>query len=110
MAKGVQRAMLVYQCGIANVFRVHAFNLADYGRAARRLYQGDFHGARMMAMGLGVAGATVRTAACNMAGDIAKATWSEDLAAQPFADQLAMVAYEGGLDLAEVEGSAYAAE
>lgn len=83
-----RRAMLVYQAGIANVFRVASFNLADYGREARRLYQGDFDGAVSFARGLGAAGFTVRTAHCNQAGDVAGATWSEDLDAAPFSDRL----------------------
>jgi hypothetical protein len=80
------KAMLVYQAGIANVFQVACFNLAPYGREAKRVYQGDFRGAEHLARGMGLAGVTVRTGACNRAGDIAEATWSENLEEQPFSD------------------------
>jgi hypothetical protein len=86
MAKRIKRAFLVYQAGIANVFAVESHNLADFGRDARRLYQGDFRGAENFARGLGAAGVIVHTAACNQAGDIIHARWSEDLEAQPFSD------------------------
>ena len=66
----VRRAFLVYQSGIANVFRVTALNLADYGRDAVRLYQGDFNSAEKIAFGLGLNGTIIRTCACNQAGDI----------------------------------------
>jgi len=88
MPRPMKRAMLVYQAGIANVFAVRCLNLCDYGRDALRLYQGDFHSARMYAVGLGAAGVVVRTAACNMAGDIARYRWTEDLQSQPFAERL----------------------
>lgn len=81
------RYMLVYQAGIANVFFVRAFNLADYGRDARRVLQSDFRTCEAFANGLVEAGATVKVAACNRAGDIARETWTEDLDAQPFSDK-----------------------
>ena len=87
MAAPIKKAMLVYQAGIANVFAVDAFNLAPHGRNARRLYQGDFRGAEQLAQGLGLAGAVVRSAAANRAGDIANATWTDDLESQPFSDK-----------------------
>jgi hypothetical protein len=80
--------VLVYQAGIANVFRVDSLNLSDYGREARRLYQGSFGGAVDFALGIGVTGATVRTAHCNEAGDIAQRQWSEDLNSAPFREGL----------------------
>lgn len=85
MAK-FKRAMLVYQCGIANVFAVSAFNLADYGRDAVRLMQADFRACENFARGLSAAGVTVRNAACNMAGDVARQPWSDALAEQPFSE------------------------
>ncbi len=85
--KHIKKAMLVYQGGIANVFEVKAFNLSDYGRDARRVYQGDFRTAEVMCYGLGLAGAVVRTSACNQAGDIAQSTWTDDLESQPFSDK-----------------------
>ena len=85
------RAFLVYQGGIANVFAVDCHNLAPFGRNARRLFQGDFVTARCFARGMGAAGAIVQTAACNQAGDISAATWTEDLEGQPFAEKLLIV-------------------
>ena len=84
----IEKAFLVYQAGIANVFVVDCLNLAEFGRNARRLYQGTFYGAIQYTRGLRDAGVTVRTAACNQVGDIANATWTEDLASQPFNDRL----------------------
>lgn len=92
----MKKIVLVYQAGIANVFEVKSFNMSDYGRDAKRLYQGDFEGGKRFAQGAGAAGATVRTAACNQAGDIAKAKWTEDLESQPFSDKLTKVEIGGG--------------
>jgi hypothetical protein len=85
------RIMLVYQAGIANVFKVDSFNLADYGRDALMIYQGDFRGAIMFAHGAGYAGAIVRTAGCNMAGDIEHQKWTQDFDLLPFSDQFTIV-------------------
>lgn len=82
----VSRAMLVYQAGIANVFAVAAFNLTPYGREQRRLMQSSFRACEYFARGLAAAGVVVRSAACNMAGDIAGQTWSDNLDEQPFSD------------------------
>lgn len=80
-----QRAVLVYQAGIANVFAVDSFNLSDYGREAYRLVQGSFRECEAFARGLAAAGVLVKSAGCNQAGDIINATWSEDLG--PFRDK-----------------------
>ena len=88
--------MLVYQAGIANLFRVDCFNLSDFGRNAQRIYQGDFRSAERMAHGAGLAGAVVMTCACNLAGDVRLATWSDDLESQPFSDKFAPVFYTVG--------------
>ena len=90
------RFMLVYQAGIANVFRVDCFNLATFGRNAKRVYQGDFKTAEAIAYGCGLAGAVVTTAACNQAGDIADAVWSDDLDEQPFSDKFNPVHFTVG--------------
>jgi hypothetical protein len=79
-----QRMVVVYQAGIANVFKVKSFNLADYGRDAERVYQGTFGGAEQLARGAGLMGAIVRSAGCNQAGDIIHAQWSDDFG--PFRD------------------------
>jgi len=85
------RAVLVYQCGIANVFRVESYNLADYGRDAERLTQHCFAHCEAFAQGLVEAGWGVKSAACKQAGDIAKARWTDDLDAQPFSDRFSPV-------------------
>lgn len=81
------RIVLVYQAGLANVFRVTSFNLSDYGRDARRIMQSDFKSCERFATGCGYAGAIVKVAACNQAGDVTKAPWSEDLERQPFSEK-----------------------
>ena len=86
-----KRVFLVYQAGIANVFAVKSFNLADYGRDAERLIQGDFNTCVAFATGLARRGAIVRTAACNMAGDISHQRWTEDLESQPFSDKIKLL-------------------
>ena len=80
------RIMLVYQVGIANVFRVTSFNLADYGRNAVRLKQSDFRTCESFSLDMAAAGAIVRSAQCNQAGDIARAQWSETLGDAPFSE------------------------
>lgn len=91
------RFMLVYQGGMANVFRVDSFNLSDFGRNAVRVYQGDFRSAERMAHGMGLAGAVVTTAAANLAGDIRNAQWTDDLESQPFSDKFFPVFYTIGI-------------
>ena len=78
--------VLVYQAGIANLFEVNSFEQADRTRNARR-YQGDFRTAEAMARGAVLAGAQVRIASCNRAGDIARSDWTQGLADCPFRDE-----------------------
>lgn len=92
----LQRAILVYQAGIANVFKVDTFNVADPdGR--ERLLQADFHTCEQFARGLAAAGVKVGSAACNQAGDIIGARWAamlddksidSDGNTPPFADKM----------------------
>lgn len=89
--KRIKYAMLVYQGGIANVFAVDCLNLSSFGRNAKRLIQSDFVTCRAFARGMGVAGCIVRTAWCNMAGDITDCTWTEDVEDQPFSDRAFVV-------------------
>lgn len=89
--------MLVYQAGIANLFKVDCFNLNKFGRNSQRLFQGDFRTAEYMAHGAGLAGACVSTAACNIVGDIRDAKWTDDLESQPFSDQFHPVFYTVGI-------------
>ncbi len=87
----IEKAVLVYQAGIANVFRVDKFSLTSDGRNAKRLYQGCFREAAFYAMGLKAAGASVATSACNRAGDIVDSEWSDNLDEQPFSDKFIIV-------------------
>lgn len=73
----IEKAVLVYQGGIANVFAVDCFNMSPFGRNARRLMQRDFKSCRLFASGLAAAGVKVITASCNQAGDIAESQWTE---------------------------------
>jgi hypothetical protein len=88
---------LVYQAGIANVFRIDCANLEVFGRNAQRIYQGDFRTAEAIAFGLGMAGAIVHTMACNRAGDIIDATWTDDLESQPFSVNFSPVFFTIGI-------------
>ncbi len=90
----VAYAMLVYQAGIANVFVVDAFTTTPEARNARRIYQGDFRGAELIAIGLATAGTAIRSAGCNMAGDIREREWTFDLTNLPFSDKFNAV-HEG---------------
>jgi hypothetical protein len=83
----IKKAFLVYQAGIANVFSVDCLNVAPYGRNAKRILQNDFRSCECFAMGLATAGTIIRTAACNMAGDITDQVWTENLLEQPFSDK-----------------------
>lgn len=82
----IERAMLVYQAGIANVFAVECFNLNPFGRNARRLMQHAFRPCEDFARGLAAAGVIVRTASCNVAGDCADVQWADGIEATPFRD------------------------
>lgn len=81
------KAVLVYQAGIANVFSVYCWNMAEFGRDAKRLLQSDFRTCEAFARGLAVAGVSVTSMACNQAGDIATAKWTDNLVDQPFSDK-----------------------
>ena len=82
-----KRIVLVYQAGIANVFEVDSFNMADYEREAKRLLQGAFSTCESFARGMAAMGAIVRSATCNMAGDITRQSWSDNLEDAPFSDK-----------------------
>lgn len=83
----MQKFVLVYQAGLANVFRVQSFTLAaGEERGAERVMQHAFGPCEWYARGLQAAGARVRVAACNMAGDVNLQDWTDDLVGQPFSD------------------------
>ena len=86
-ARKTRKAVLVYQASIANVFTVDCFNLNPYGRDAQRIMQSDFRTCESFARGLAFAGFTVQSLACNQAGDIVNAQWSDNLDEQPFSDK-----------------------
>ena len=77
-------AVLVYQAGIANVFKVGCLNMGTTGRNAKRLLQSDFRSCENFAQGLAAAGVKVASAHCNKAGDIVNEKWSTDLEDAPF--------------------------
>lgn len=82
------KIMLVYQTGFANVFAVDHFSVRPEGRGStRRLLQHAFLPCEYYARGAMAAGAAVRTAACNQAGDIAEAVWTWELSEQPFSKE-----------------------
>ena len=73
---------LVYQGGIANVFR-HVPNQSlgieenePKGSSRERLFQGDFKSCENYCRGLIEAGGVVRRAWANVAGDVALVNWS----------------------------------
>lgn len=82
----IERAMLVYQSGIANVFEVECFNLNPFGRNARRLMQHAFRPCEDFTRGLAAAGVIVRTASCNVAGDCADVQWTDGIEGTPFSE------------------------
>ena len=89
----IERAMLVYQGGISNVFAVKSFALkAEERDAPVRLMQADFRTCEAFTRGMSVAGAAVRSAHCNMPGDVALHDWSLDLDEAPFREQMHPVA------------------
>ncbi len=87
VAMAIKRVVIVYQAGIANVFRVDRLTGDPEGRNARLLYQGDFRAAEMMALGLRLAGVMVTSMACNEAGDVQDRRWT-DLDDAPFRDKM----------------------
>jgi hypothetical protein len=81
------KAVLVYQAGIANVFEVDCFNMASFGRNAKRICQGSFSQCENFAWGLAHAGWKIASAYCNNAGDIVNQEWKENLNDAPFCDK-----------------------
>ena len=86
MSHNPNKAVLVYQGGIANVFSVESFNMDPFGRDAKRLIQADFRTCEAFARGMAAAGVKVASAFCNMAGDIIGQPWSTHLDLAPFHD------------------------
>ncbi len=85
----IEKAMLVYQAGIANVFKVDKITVHyNDGRNARRLLQGDFCSCAMLASGMELAGTEVATVYCNRTGDVEDKNWSWKLDKAPFAKSI----------------------
>lgn len=84
---------LVYQGGIANVFRCdwNPRTSNPFERGAVRLLQGTFEECYWYCRGISQAGHSVVTMACDQAGDITNAEWTTDLENQPFAERLRKV-------------------
>jgi hypothetical protein len=93
----VERAALVYQGGIANVFAVDVFTLEVPLRNARRIMQYDFRTCEAFAMGLRAAGAKLLVAHCNEAGDIVERPWSAELEDAPFSEQFGLTRSDEGI-------------
>ena len=85
--KEPNKAVLVYQAGIANVFQVETLNFAPNEAGRKRLAQSDFRTCEAFARGLAAAGWTVASAHCNMAGDVTLQRWSANLDQAPFSDK-----------------------
>lgn len=77
-------AVLLYQCGIANVFAVR--NMLNPADGAQRLLQSTFRECEMFAHGLAAAGCIVRTFYANVAGDavLQPSKWTESNEDAPF--------------------------
>jgi len=86
-----KRAVLVYQAGIANVFEVDCFNMASFGRNAKRIMQADFRSCENFARGLAYVGYRIASAVCTQAGDIIDSIWSDDLDDASFSDKFCPV-------------------
>ena len=79
---------LVYQAGIANVFKVDSFGClrAKRGKQARWC-QSSFHSCEWFCRGVIAAGGELKTYSCNRAGDVADCTWTAGLDDCPFRDE-----------------------
>ena len=86
MTHNPNKAVLVYQGGIANVFSVESFNMDPFGRDAKRLIQADFRTCEAFARGMAAAGVKVASTFCNMAGDVIGQPWNTHLDLAPFHD------------------------
>jgi hypothetical protein len=87
----MSRFMLVYQVGIANVFKVDCFNLSNFGRNAKRIKQGNFRDCESFCLGIVAMGGVIHTAYCNQAGDIVDSKWQDDLSSTPFFNSMCPV-------------------
>lgn len=72
----VPYAVLVYQMGIANVFKVDRLTFDIDERNAKRLRQGSFLYCEEFVRGLQAAGCHVGSASCSMSGDITNQPWA----------------------------------
>lgn len=75
--------ILVYQAGIANLFEVDRL-VRHADSTAVRVFQGAFRTAEAMARGVMLAGAELRIASCNIAGDCSTAEWVRGTGGTPF--------------------------
>jgi cytosine/uracil/thiamine/allantoin permease len=70
-------AVLLYRDAIAEVYAVKCLNMCDFGRNAKRLFQGSLGEAEAFAQGMGTCGVVVRTAYCLGKGDAIHARWTD---------------------------------
>jgi hypothetical protein len=61
--------VLLYQVGIANVFRVPALDRDAIEQGPARVYQSDYRSAEVFCAGLIESGASVKVQHCDLAGD-----------------------------------------
>lgn len=101
--------VIVYQAGIANLFRVESFSAALPG-TEKRVAQDAFRVIESMAHGAILAGAAIRVASCNVAGDVAPHTWTRGLADCPFRDNASPPRYRNGDGMADAVQSLAVAE
>jgi hypothetical protein len=69
------RFVIVYQCGLANVFKVDRFTRSAEGRNAVRIMQHAYEPCAWFIKGLAHAGHSVRTAHCEKLGDCSEMPW-----------------------------------
>lgn len=82
---------LVYQAGIANIFRIAKLSPYAESRKAERIKQGCFDECFNVAVGLGIGGHKVRTFSCNVAGDCAGGSWAPGLDDCPFRESARII-------------------
>lgn len=87
----INRVVVVYQAGLCNVFSVDCFNMRAWGRKETLLLQGTFAQCEQFARGIAATGVPVASAFCNMAGDISRQNWSDQIEDAPFYDQMSPV-------------------
>jgi hypothetical protein len=72
----IERAIILYQESITNVFAVDFVDPSKEGRGTtKRLIQSDAHTCEAFAKGLRAAGVLISSATCNEIGDVSDKQW-----------------------------------